>query len=154
MVANGGGRHVWYLTKEQILLAEKWSYIADPPIIFCMGFAQASDAALLIRFIDRISVWRKRFLLFLCITTLIVNLLSVIFLFAQCTPVQALWETDITGAHCWDKKIALHYDYFSRGWNSFVNVSVALLPTTFVPRLQISRGRKITICLLLSLGWL
>lgn len=151
MVRNGGGRHVWYLSKDQILLAEKWSYIAQVPILLVYATAKTSVALLTLRFVGSVSVWRKSLLFFIIGAVIIVNILTIILIFVQCTPSYALWEK-VQGGSCWDPSIVGNFNYFSRAWNVFVDIILALLPVSFVYKLKMKQRKKIALAGLLSLG--
>lgn len=154
MVANGGGRHVYYLTNDQILKAAMWSYISQIPIVIVFGTAKASVALLTLRFIGPTSFWRRIILIFIMVSALIVNFLVIPMTFAQCRPSRALWDTSIEGATCWPAYVTLHFDFFQIAYNVFCDVILALLPVTFIYNLKMHRGRKITLTATLGLGLL
>ncbi|ROW01495.1 hypothetical protein VSDG_02062 [Cytospora chrysosperma] len=154
MVHNGGGHHVYYLTTAQILEAAKWSYISQIPIVMVYATAKASVALLTLRFIGPVSFYRRSILIFIMVTAIIVNVLVIPLTFAQCRPSRALWDTSIKGASCWPSYITLHFDYFQIAYNVFCDVVLALLPATFIYKLKMNRGRKITLTATLSLGLL
>jgi hypothetical protein len=143
---------MWYLTKEQILNARMWSILPQPPFVLCFATAKTSVALLILRFLGRVTFWRRMLLIFMTVTVLILSLLTIVLLFAQCTPARAVWVLDIEGAHCWDPKIANYLFNITSGWNVFVDLALALLPATFIPSLNMRRRKKIAICALLSLG--
>lgn len=151
MVHNGGGRHVWYLSEDQILLAEKWSYIAQVPILLVYATAKTSVALLTLRFVGSVSVWRKSLLFFIIGAVIIVNILTIILIFVQCTPSYALWER-VPGGSCWNPSVVGNFNYFSRAWNVFVDIILAVLPVSFVYKLKMKQRKKIALAGLLSLG--
>lgn len=151
MVHNGGGRHVWYLSEDQILLAEKWSYISLVPILIVYATAKTSVALLTLRFMGGVSVWRKSLLFFIIGSVIVVNLLTIILIFVQCRPSHALWMK-VDSASCWPPSIVGNFNYFSRAWNVFVDIILALVPLSFVYKLKMKQRRKIALAVLLSLG--
>ena len=56
---NGGARHVFYLTPDQIVFNLKYSWIAQPWAVFSFATGKASVAFLTLRFIGRNTVYRK-----------------------------------------------------------------------------------------------
>lgn len=154
MVANGGSRHIYYLTPQQIMNAAMWSYISQIPLVIVFGTAKASVALLTLRFIGHMGVWRRMILIFIMVSAMVVNLLVIPMTFAQCRPARALWDKSITGATCWPAHVALYFDYFQISYNVFCDTILALLPATFIYKLQMHRGRKITLTATLGLGLL
>lgn len=154
MVANGGGRHVYYLSNDEILRAAMWSYISQVPIVIVFGTAKASVALLILRFVGHMSVWRRTILIFIMVSAMIINLLVIPLTFAQCNPSRALWDKTITGATCWKPNVVLYFDYFQIAYNVFCDVVLALLPATIIYKLQMNQGRKITLGATLGLGLL
>ncbi|KAG8161510.1 hypothetical protein KVR01_008497 [Diaporthe batatas] len=150
-VHNGGGRHVWYLSENQTLLAGKWAYISQVPIILTYAFGKTSIALLTLRFIGSISMWRKSLLSFIIGAEFVVNILTFILIFLQCTPSHALW-TKVEGASCWPSYIVRNCNHFSRAWNFFVDILLAILPVSFVYKLNLRLHKKIALAGLLSLG--
>ncbi|KAK3312507.1 integral membrane protein [Apodospora peruviana] len=152
MASIGGARHVYYLSREQTLLAVKYSWISQPWAILVFATGKSSVALLTLRLIDRISVWRRYVLYFVIVTIFIACSLVVIFTFVQCKPAYALW-TPGTNATCWSSDVILRYNYFLSAWNITVDVTLAVLPATFIGRLKnLGRAKRIAICVLLSLG--
>ncbi|TVY88369.1 hypothetical protein LAWI1_G008055 [Lachnellula willkommii] len=58
----GGARHVYYLTKEEIPNAAKWSWISQPWGVFLFAPGKAAVAFLILRIMGPNTFWRKWFL--------------------------------------------------------------------------------------------
>lgn len=129
-----------------------WAILPQAPIVLCFATSKTSVAILILRFVGRVTFWRRLLLIFMAATVLIFSLISVVLLFAQCTPTRALWAPDAENARCWDPKIANYFFNFTSGWNVFVDLVLALLPATFIPSLNMGRRKKVALCILLSLG--
>lgn len=154
MVANGGGRHVYYLTNDQIIKVAMWSYLSQFPIVIVYGTAKASVALLALRFVGHVTRWRRAIFIFVMVSAMMVNLLVIPMTFAQCRPARALWDPTVEGAKCWPAYISLHFSFFQIAYNVFCDVVLALLPATFIYKLHMNRGRKITLTATLGLGLL
>ncbi|ROW11336.1 hypothetical protein VMCG_01224 [Cytospora schulzeri] len=154
MVMNGGGRHVYYLNTAQLLDAAEWSYISQCPIVLVYATAKASVSLLILRVIGPGSACRRTILIFIMISATIINVLIIPLTFVQCHPSRALWDSSIEGASCWPSYILMHYDYFLMAYNVFCDVVLALLPATFIYKLNMNRGRKVVLTATLSLGLL
>jgi len=125
------------------------------------------SVAILIGRIMGPSRWRKYFLYFLSVTSLILACLCTILIFVQCSPSNALWEGHFSD--CWDLRASdnffiavssrqnsldlIHTVLMSiAGYYIAVNLSLALLPTTFIWRLNMARKKKAAISILLGFG--
>lgn len=154
MVSLGGGRHVYYLTGEQLVGVQKWSYLSEPPILLLYSVAKTSVALLILRFVDRATRWRKLLLYFLIGSIFFANILTIILTFSSCTPARALWVSGIEGASCRSPAVLQRYAYFGRGWNILVDAVLALLPISFISSLQLTKRKRFALCILLGLGFL
>ncbi|KAM7214601.1 hypothetical protein V8F06_010000 [Rhypophila decipiens] len=163
MAHIGGARHAFYLTPEETLRAVKFSFLSQPWAIFLFATGKTSVALLTLRIIGGQKspnsiryFWRRTALYFLIVSLFIVCSLGCIFTFVQCNPPRALWTPELlapigTGT-CWDPKVQLHFNYFLASWNIMADVVLALLPATFISGLKLRLGKKIALCILLSLG--
>ncbi|KAH8742343.1 integral membrane protein [Diaporthe sp. PMI_573] len=151
MASIGGARHVFYLSPEQTMEAVKWSWISQPWAIFLFATGKASVAILILRFMSRNTVWRRALLYFIIVTIFIINSLGCIFTFVQCDPPRALWNPTIK-ANCWDPSVQQNYNYFLAAWNIAADLVLAILPATIISGLNLQRGKKIALCVLLGLG--
>ncbi|KAM7200827.1 hypothetical protein V8F33_003758 [Rhypophila sp. PSN 637] len=177
MAHIGGARHAFYLTPEETLRAVKFSFLSQPWAIFLFATGKTSVALLTLRIIGgqksanslssggkfALSIntksryfWRRTALYFLIVSLFIVCSLGCIFTFVQCNPPRALWTPEllapIGSGTCWDPKVQLHFNYFLASWNIMADVVLALLPATFISGLKLRLGKKIALCILLSLG--
>lgn len=113
-VYYGVGRHWYYLTDDQRLNAVKWIWLSQPFSSWSAGFGKVSVALLLQRLMNRNRL--QELVLWSTIASLlIVNLACTIITFAQCTPVQALWNRAILRSHCWNPVIQQDTGYFQSG---------------------------------------
>lgn len=89
---DGGARHIYYLSPEQLSTALKYNWTSDAFAIVAFGTGKISTALLMLRIMGPTTVWRKWFLYICMAFTLIFTFLSVLFTFIQCNPPKALWE--------------------------------------------------------------
>ncbi|KAK7942993.1 uncharacterized protein PG986_012106 [Apiospora aurea] len=103
-VASGLGRHIQYLTDEQVVRVLYYSSIQRPPGILAYCLPKLSIAILLCTLMGSTKrrVWH--WLLYSIIVVLFVtSILTIVLFFNQCRPVSALWVPSATAtADCFD----------------------------------------------------
>ncbi|KAF5131100.1 hypothetical protein E5D57_007449 [Metarhizium anisopliae] len=179
LIGIGGMRHLFYLSPEQRLQAGKWSWVSQPFVI--MGFAtgKISVGLLLLRVVWETAHWRKRLVIFAISSVFVITVINIIFTFAQCSPVEALWNPALIAqgkAKCWPPSVQTDFAIFlsstsislypaqmplsqevnpsfSLGWNILTDVVLAVLPVTFMYNLKLSWRKKIGLCVLLGLSF-
>ena len=112
--ANSGCRHLFYLTPQQAMSSIRLNWMTQPVIITSLAFGKISVALLILRILAR-SFWRRMFLYISMIGTFLFCWLGVVVTFAQCRPVQALWDPKLlqTGkATCWNPKLETNISIF------------------------------------------
>lgn len=150
----GSGRHAYYLSRQQILEAARWTHVSQPWILLVYSTARISVALLTLRFIGVASFWRRWLLIYVMVSSLIVNVLTIALSLSQCSPRSALWNHNIPGATCWPKNVMMSYTYFLFAYNCFCDVVLALLPATFIYKLQMNSAKKRILTVVLGLGLL
>ena len=104
--SQGIYRHKYYLTLQQAELGLLTSTIGEGIIGVSETFGKVAIALLLLRFIDRTSTWRKRFLWTLIALTGIICIITVFITFFQCKNPQAIWTPALQATtECWNKSI-------------------------------------------------
>lgn len=169
-VSHGFGQHVDNLTVEQRSQAMMWSIIGYTPGLLSLSLPKPAVVALLTKALNP-SVWHKRILwsiAILCVT----NLVPYITLYyAQCRPVQAVWDPSVSGT-CLSKSVLIGYATYSSGgfchalcWvahgftNSlqiafcaFADVYLSVYPAVVLSKLQMDIRKKIALGIALGLG--
>lgn len=95
--------------------ASRINWIAQPFAIMGLAFGKISVAFLLLRLIGPKSCWRRNFLYFSMIASFLFCALACIFTFAQCRPVQALWNPSLVAsgqAKCWKPESQSSFSLF------------------------------------------
>ncbi len=115
--AKSGCRHLFYLTPQQAMTASRINWIAQPTAIMSIGFGKVSVAILILRIMGKSSksLWRMTFLYVAAIGSVLFCALAIILTFAQCKPVQALWDPTLleTGkAKCWKPSTQTDFSLF------------------------------------------
>ncbi|MCJ1417509.1 hypothetical protein MMC32_003853 [Xylographa parallela] len=117
-----------------------------------MGIAtgRASVAVLVLRIMGT-SYWRRRFLWFIIVSTLLISVLNSILLFTACTPSEGIWNI-LIDASCWNPVIMTDVTIFSSSWNVFIDFCLALIPITLFWNLNMSIQKRVALCVLMSGG--
>lgn len=95
-ISWGSGRHFDNLTRKQQSESIKWTIAAFCPGILSFALPKVGVVALLVKLTEP-GPWHRRFLWISSCLTLLVLFGCVIILYAQCTPVQSIWDFDIEG---------------------------------------------------------
>jgi hypothetical protein len=101
MVHWGYGRHIEYLTEQQILLSLKYLFIVQMLNISAVGLQKISIAIALLRLnlgtTYKLVVWGA------IIPNVIIVIITLIILPAHCHPIDLNWNIKAPG-HCWPAK--------------------------------------------------
>lgn len=151
-VSQGGARHLYQIPPSNIMSVLKLNWVLQPFAIMALATAKISVAFVMLRIIPRATVWPRRFLYFSILSTFLTSASVSIVTFMQCDPPRALWEFGIKGAKCWDPRVQSNYAIFTACWNSFIDITLALLPIPIIWRLKIAVRKKLGICGILGLG--
>ena len=163
---NGGARHQEYLQKAQLIEASKFNWLAQVISITASATGRVSVAILIGRIMGP-SKWRRLLLYFLSITSLVFACVATIISFVQCSPSRALWEDPLE--KCWDPKRAVDL-YLSvagmyglshaqqarlilcGGYATAVDLCLAIMPATFIWKLNLTLRKRIALSMLLGFG--
>lgn len=125
-ILQGGTRHIFYLTQDQIVLALKLTWISQPIGIMASAFGKCAVAFLIRRIVGGQNNWRKWFLYVNVALYLSVSIISSVLGFCQCKPADDIWA-QVPGAKCWKPAIDADFDLFQSCKNSAL--SPLLTPT-------------------------
>lgn len=114
LALNGGARHLYYLSPPQISAAVKLDWVAQPFAIAAFGLGKISTAFLVLRILKGATVWRKKFLYGSMGITIVSTTVSIVVLFAQCSPPRALWD-QVPGAKCWSANVGVDIQIINAG---------------------------------------
>lgn len=78
--------------------------------IFSFGSGKISVSCLIMRLLPPGSLWYKRLLWFIMLSTALNTVLNIILAFVECNPPKALWEPNIPHT-CWAPTVSLGISY-------------------------------------------
>ncbi|KAF2398790.1 hypothetical protein EJ06DRAFT_496547 [Trichodelitschia bisporula] len=146
----GVGRHVYYSKPASVTKAMRGVWIQLLLWTWSITLIKISIAVMLLR-IRRDNPWRYwvYFLIGFVVSSAIV---STVLQFVQCSPVSAFWNPTVPGAKCWTpnkRRVSL---YTIAAVFIAADVTLSLLPLTFVAKLRRPLREKVIICGLTGLG--
>ena len=104
-VSWGLGRHAYYLDAAQKVHSSRFSAVGQAFCITSLSFAKLAVAWNFQRLVEGTGKrWAQFYLWISAGAAFIVNLITVIFLFAQCSPVGKNYNKNLPG-HCWNPQI-------------------------------------------------
>lgn len=112
----GIGRHLYYLTPYQRMMAVKYDWISHAFAITATGLGKVAFALFLLRVIAANNKAQRWFLHGYNILLIAINIPLIIITYAQCSPTKALWDPSTVGAKCWDPKVQATYAVFQGCW--------------------------------------
>ncbi|KAM3086981.1 hypothetical protein ACMFMG_001091 [Clarireedia jacksonii] len=146
-VAHGMGTHASQLTVDDNANGILWLLIGQFLISIAMGTSKCAVAVFLIRIVNQL--WHKIVLYIWIVTIMGLSFLLAISVFAQCTPVQSIWDPRIEGTCTLSLSIIAK---IMCSWSAAMDFFLALFPWLILWKLNMKRKEKITICVSLSLG--
>ncbi|ORY18572.1 hypothetical protein BCR34DRAFT_596160 [Clohesyomyces aquaticus] len=155
MSLSGGTRHLEYLSANptHMQYVVKLNWIAQPLCIFCLGAGKLSIAFLILRLLNRASVWRRWSLYIAIVWTAINTILMIVFTFVQCEDPAALWNNDIKArTKCWNPKTQSSFSIYGAAIHALMDFFLALIPITLVWGLKTDIKKRIALCTLLGCG--
>ncbi|KAB8235890.1 uncharacterized protein BDW43DRAFT_15389 [Aspergillus alliaceus] len=153
-VAAGYGQHFSALppdTRERALI---WNVISFIFGILSFATPKLGVAALLTRLLNPSRLHRMIIWGLVAVVTA-VALMNIIIYITTCDPPQALWKTELAlngQASCRDVWILINYATFNGVLSGFVDMFLAIYPSTVLFKLQMSLRKKIALSTVLGLG--
>ncbi|KAI0400708.1 hypothetical protein F4802DRAFT_583700 [Xylaria palmicola] len=147
----GIGRHMHYIPPDDISPTLYYSALAQPIGIAAYCFPKLA----VIMFIVRLMGTAKRgvwFLYAVIAILFIVSTVAFVLLFLQCNPPDHLWHP-FSPANCLPPYVLVNATYVAGSWSAFTDGVLAVFPITFLWNLQLQRSRKVSIMLVMGLGF-
>ncbi|KAL4892496.1 hypothetical protein BDV59DRAFT_42831 [Aspergillus ambiguus] len=121
--------------------------------ILGLGAGKISIAALLLGILGNTRwFWHKMYLWTFCIVLVILTSIAcAILTMTQCHPAAALWDSTIKG-DCINPSIMANYGIFTGAYNTFVDASLSLVPSSIFFRLQMTQLEKIQLSMVFALN--
>ncbi|KAF4541029.1 hypothetical protein BFW01_g3299 [Lasiodiplodia theobromae] len=121
--------------------------IGQSTIATAMGTSKAAVAVFLIRILNK--TWHYIILWFWIISMMGISILLAVSVFAQVTPVEALWNPAVKGTYHMNLTVIATVTCV---WSAAMDFFLALFPWMVLWQLNMRKKEKITICISLSLG--
>ncbi|KAL4781244.1 hypothetical protein BJX76DRAFT_360108 [Aspergillus varians] len=153
-VAIGYGKHAYVLeptTVERASLLNSISFLFG---IISFSVPKLAVAAMLIRILNP-STWQKAVIWGVTGMGAVISGICIIVLFTMCDPPRALWQTSLViagKATCKDVWILIDYAIFTGAYSAFIDLYLALYPTTVLMKLHMSLRKRLALCAALGLG--
>ncbi|MCJ1414472.1 hypothetical protein MMC32_000798 [Xylographa parallela] len=144
----GGCRHVQYLTPSQTVQVTEINWINQPFAVLAIATSKVSVALLILR-LQGPCKWRTYLLYFLAISIWTYAAAIVVVVFTQCRPYTALWTEQ---GVCMPAQDFVYIGYSYAGYAAFQDLALAIIPITFIYRLQLSLHKRLSLCLVLGVG--
>ena len=153
MVQAGFGRHQIYLIKSPLDFIEgmKWQTIWQPTFIISVILTRISICCFLLRIFNVRRVWRYS-LYGIIVFILVTNIPSLVIAFVQCRPYDKSWKVTLPGK-CLNPKTGMKIGIYNGVISILIDWVLATLPIAFLWDTKLSRRTKISICVLMSMGY-
>ncbi|KAF3763191.1 hypothetical protein M406DRAFT_240401, partial [Cryphonectria parasitica EP155] len=116
--------------------------------IFAAAWSKTAFAVTLLRILEG---WAKKCVWFIAISMNVLMLAGVILGWAQCSPPDKLWDDEIAGT-CLPRSIRSDYNIFSGVYAGIMDLCLAALPWTILPKLQMHTREKAGVGVAMSMG--
>ncbi|KAL2268945.1 hypothetical protein VTJ83DRAFT_3791 [Remersonia thermophila] len=139
-------------TLADVIEANRLAVLSLPLWAWCMALIKMSVCAMLLRLQQSVT-WR-RFLWGMIAATLVVSVYNTLFQVLQCIPLHAAWDLLglVKDAKCVSKEgIRINLICIS-AFNILTDIISAMMPVTFLKKVQIPLRERIVIGLLMALG--
>ncbi|KAI1377155.1 hypothetical protein F4677DRAFT_417532 [Hypoxylon crocopeplum] len=144
----GFGQHTTDISPEDVRMATLIELIGQFAVSLAMGLSKTAVAMFLMRIV--VAIWHKAILWFWIVTMMAWSILLAISCFAQCTPVEALWDARIKDKICHMNLTNIAFIMCS--WSAAMDFFLAAFPWVVLWKLNMQKREKFTICVSLSLG--
>ncbi|CAG9985187.1 unnamed protein product [Clonostachys byssicola] len=150
-IKAGNGRHFDTLSIDEREGTIFWTVLALPMGMLAFSIPKLGVAALLTRIMNptkqhKLAVWG---LTSFCASTVVA---SIILIFAQCTPMRALWDLSVVDKKCIPGSVVVDFLIFSGSVSAFTDLYLALYPATVLFKLQMNVRKKIALSVALGIG--
>ena len=131
----------------------KLNWIAQAFVIFCLGSGKIAVASLILRLLNRASVWRRWSLYVASAVVAINTVIMIILTYAQCEDPAALWDPEVKSrTTCWDPMIQSSFSIYGASFHAAMDFFLAALPISLIWGLKTNLRKKLALCGLLGCG--
>ncbi|KAI1110062.1 hypothetical protein F5Y14DRAFT_444229 [Nemania sp. NC0429] len=148
----GIGRHIHYLSEDEILKTLYYFPVSQPIGIAAYCFPKLAVMMFIVRVMGpaKRGVW---FLYTVIAIMFITSTLVFILLFVQCSPPSHLWDPS-SPAECLPSYVLTNATYVAGSWSALTDGALAGFPVMLLWNLQLKLSRKVSIMLVMGLGFL
>lgn len=153
-IAIGYGKHAYVLdqaTVEQASFLNSLSFLFG---IISFSVPKLAVGAMLIRILNP-NTMHKTIIWGLTGLGAVISGICIVILFTMCDPPEALWKTSLVmagKATCRDVWILVNYAMFTGAYSAFIDLYLAIYPTTVLMKLHMSLRKRLALCAALGLG--
>ncbi|KAL8687846.1 MAG: hypothetical protein Q9218_006091 [Villophora microphyllina] len=104
-IKHGGTRHLFFVKPEDIVLLLRYNAMSQPFGALASAVGKSSIGFLMLRIMGPQTVWQKRVIYSQLAVYMIITILDIILIFAQCSPPRALWEK-VPDSKCWNPVVS------------------------------------------------
>ncbi|TVY88724.1 hypothetical protein LAWI1_G005141 [Lachnellula willkommii] len=150
-VQYGLGRHFFYLTPFERVHSMKYEFLGQPVGILSPMFGRLSFMIYLLNIIVT-SKPKKWFIYSLAAQHIIINVVTIILILAQCPHFATLWDPIGTPGRCWNPSVQADFGYFQGATNTLTDIVLTVMPISIIWNLQLAKKLKIALSVLLGLS--
>ncbi|KAF2710766.1 hypothetical protein K504DRAFT_335315, partial [Pleomassaria siparia CBS 279.74] len=148
----GIGKHLWAVHYEDLLKIAHRQWFLTLFIILGIGFVKLSVAFFLLRIIHRANYRRFLYVMIALLTPLTFAWAGT-FIF-QCIPVSAAWDPNVSQSRCMSHVVYRNVGLAHSAINAMTDLVIAILLIPMVWTLRISLRTRVSLMVVLSLGFL
>ncbi|KAF6820623.1 integral membrane protein [Colletotrichum plurivorum] len=122
-----------------------------PPNVLAYTVPKFAVVALLVRILNpgkthRVVLWS------LATVCLVLVLLCIIILFAQCTPTHPQWDFEVAEKSCWSPWVLINVAILTGTFSAALDLYLAIYPATVLMKLQMNLKKKLILSIALGIG--
>ncbi|KAK4222293.1 hypothetical protein QBC38DRAFT_375408 [Podospora fimiseda] len=152
MCDNGLGKAAGNITAAELLITRRWMWISSPIANAVSIIARLSITVLLIRIFGATHLWFKVFMVIWAVLMVVLGILSPIFLFAQVTPVAALWDVGVKGVYRFTPYVQYYTSFTLQLVFTISDLTYVLFPVCILWNMNMPLHRKVGLILLMSMS--
>ncbi|KAI1742419.1 hypothetical protein F4680DRAFT_31749 [Xylaria scruposa] len=149
----GAGMHDEDLSLPQLIRVLMWFWISTTPAIVVSIVARISAAILLFRIFRSVS-WFKWFIIIFTTLQTIIGIVSIIAIYTQAEPIQALWDPTVKPTRVRDSTFKDAIVNVAQSFFAFSDLSYVFCPVFIIWKLNMPLRRKIGLAIVLSLSFI
>ncbi|KAI1342947.1 hypothetical protein F5Y15DRAFT_428909 [Xylariaceae sp. FL0016] len=147
-ISIGFGHQIYDIEPHNVPVIILAAYISGLFSVTATALSKTSFAVTLLRISGG---WIKSTVWFIIVTINIFMFLSIVFNWAQCTPVEKNFHPFIAG-QCWSRSLIISYNIFTAAYSGVMDIILALLPWKIVWQLNMNKKERIGAICAMSLG--